>query len=119
MDDVDIGGGSNGGMAVAADDVQFRAKRIGSLSDGLRTELSSVSEDVDRLLGSWRGGAATAYSAGWSEVRAAAGHLLDALSDTSLRVESAVDGYRADDARNAETLQRMAFGAAAAPGSRA
>ncbi|MGY1969733.1 WXG100 family type VII secretion target [Nocardia gipuzkoensis] len=66
-------------FAVVPDHVSDAGRYVQQTAQALISGLRSASAEVDGLMSSWRGQAATAYAAAWDETHAAAMDVWDAL----------------------------------------
>lgn len=93
-------------LAVTAAAVRDTGARALHIAENLRSAITSAGSDVDSVLGTWKGEAAGAYAAGWTELTDGARRIIDALHDLA-----EVYGWVADDYERQEADSSQAFGA--------
>lgn len=74
------------------------------IAEGLRQGLRFAGQDVDALLVQWRGEAANAYRAGWSELYDGGLKLIDTLGDLAAVYRRSSQEYSEVDEANARDL---------------
>ncbi|MGV9611370.1 WXG100 family type VII secretion target [Nocardia xishanensis] len=68
-------------FAVVPDHVTDAGRFVQEAARNLINGVRAADVEVDALMSTWRGAAATAYGAGWDELRAGALEVLESLAD--------------------------------------
>jgi WXG100 family type VII secretion target len=84
---------------------QYVQRTAQTLVNGVR----SADADVQGLMSSWKGNAATAYSTGWEETRDGALQVLEALNTMAELLGVVGVEYTATDTTNAARLQQFSL----------
>lgn len=101
-----MGDGSFSDQAVTVTPAMVRQTGVTALriAENLRSAVASVGGDVDTVLGSWRGGAADAYGAGWEDLRDGAQRIVAALNDLGELYGWVADTYEHRDAQSSDAF---------------
>ncbi|MBH0778578.1 WXG100 family type VII secretion target [Nocardia bovistercoris] len=91
-------------FAVVPDHVRDAGRYLQETAAALTAGMRSATADVDSLLSTWRGLAATAYGGAWDSVAAEAFVIFDALADMAETMGVVVDRAQAVDYSRAGTF---------------
>ncbi|MBF6077960.1 WXG100 family type VII secretion target [Nocardia beijingensis] len=96
-------------FAVVPDEVSDAGRYVQQTAANLIGGLRSASAEVDGLMSSWRGGAATAYAGAWDETHRAALDVFEALADMAELLGVVVDRTAATDTASAGTFGSLSL----------
>ncbi|MEU2092497.1 WXG100 family type VII secretion target [Nocardia beijingensis] len=96
-------------FAVVPDEVSDAGRYVQQTAANLISGLRSASAEVDGLMSSWRGGAATAYAGAWDETHRAALDVFEALADMAELLGVVVDRTAATDTASAGTFGSLSL----------
>jgi len=105
VSDMGDASGSGQNLTVVPEQVREVGRYVYELSEAFRTALSSAASDVDGVVGgSWTGGLATEFGAGWSDVRDGGDQIVTALAEMAEKLGVTAETYRVRDEDNASAL---------------
>jgi WXG100 family type VII secretion target len=88
-------------FALVPEHVSDAGRYVQQTAQNLISGVRSASAEVDGLMSSWRGAAATAYAAAWDETHAAALDVFESLAGMADLLGVVVDRTAATDTTNA------------------
>jgi WXG100 family type VII secretion target len=91
------------------DNVTDAGRFVQQCAQNLATGMRSADAEVNGLMTSWHGNAATAYSAAWDETRTAATAVFDALADMAELLGVVVTRSVAADTSTAGTFGSLSL----------
>jgi WXG100 family type VII secretion target len=94
-------------FALAPDEVTDAGRYVQQSAANLISGLRSASAEVNGLMSSWRGTAATAYSVAWDDTHTAALSVFEALADMAELLGVVVDRTQASDTTTAGTVSSL------------
>lgn len=94
-------------FVLVPDDVQDAGRYMQQTAANLIAGLRTGSAEVDGLMSSWRGTAATAYAAAWDDTHRAALAVFEALADMAELLGVVVDRSQAADTGTATTMSSL------------
>jgi WXG100 family type VII secretion target len=81
------------GFDATLEEFQSASALLADVGGALRSELVSLTSELDSLSAVWRGGAASAFQHGWSEWELGAREAIGALETMSGLLRATGDGY--------------------------
>ncbi|MBF6076441.1 WXG100 family type VII secretion target [Nocardia beijingensis] len=96
-------------FAVVPEHVSDAGRYVQQTAANLISGLRSAGAEVDGLMSSWRGVAATAYAGAWDETHRAALELFEALADMAELLGVVVDRAAATDTASAGTYTSLSL----------
>ncbi|WP_067807281.1 WXG100 family type VII secretion target [Nocardia beijingensis] len=96
-------------FAVVPEHVSDAGRYVQQTAANLISGLRTAGAEVDGLMSSWRGGAATAYTGAWDETHRAALELFEALADMAELLGVVVDRTAATDTASAGTYSSLSL----------
>lgn len=90
--------------------MQGFAQALSGGAEALRARLAELDGEVAGMLGGWRGGAGSAYSAAWELWHRGAGEVQLGLAILAKAVGNAVVGYQGNESASAAALGGVADG---------
>ncbi|WP_175583341.1 WXG100 family type VII secretion target [Nocardia cyriacigeorgica] len=97
-------------VMVVPEQVRAVGQYIFGVADVLRSALDRAARDVDSLTdGGWRGGAATQFAEGWTELRDGGVQIIAALTGMAEKLGVTADNYQARDEGTAAALTQSSL----------
>ncbi len=95
---------------VVPEQVRAVGQYVYGVADALRSALESAARDVDSLTdGGWRGGAATQFTEGWTELRDGGVQIIAALTGMAEKLGVTADNYQASDEGTAAAVTQSSL----------
>ncbi|WP_171048003.1 WXG100 family type VII secretion target [Nocardia cyriacigeorgica] len=97
-------------IMVVPEQVRAVGQYVYGVADELRSALESAARDVDSLAdGGWRGGAATQFAEGWTELRDGGVQIIAALTGMAEKLGVTADNYQARDEGTAAAVTQSSL----------
>ncbi|BDT84912.1 WXG100 family type VII secretion target [Nocardia cyriacigeorgica] len=97
-------------IMVVPEQVRAVGQYVYGVADALRSALESAARDVDSLTdGGWRGGAATQFTEGWTELRDGGVQIIAALTGMAEKLGVTADNYQASDEGTAAAVTQSSL----------
>ncbi|WP_280498652.1 WXG100 family type VII secretion target [Nocardia cyriacigeorgica] len=101
---------SNSTVTVVPEQVREVGQYLYDVAEAVRAALESAARDVDSLTdGGWRGGAATQFTEGWTELRDGGVQIISALTGMAEKLGVTADNYQAQDEGTAAALTQSSL----------
>ena len=101
---------ANNTVRVDALAMQGIAASLGGAAEHLQAQLADLDDQVEHVLGGWRGASGSAYGSAWELWHRGAGEVRAGLSILGRLLNDAASSYRSHDAGSAQAEQAVRGG---------